>query len=175
MTDVLNPYGVLTEDATLNMQRLLPGPIERVWAFLTESHLRRQWLAQGPMQLRAGGAMALTWRNDELTDPSGQRPEGFGAEHSMDAQITEIDPPHKLSFTWSGTGEVSFELQPQGDKVLLKLTHRRLGERNMCLMVGAGWHMHLDILLARVQGTPPEPFWDGWSRLRGEYDHRLPA
>jgi uncharacterized protein YndB with AHSA1/START domain len=175
MTDVLNPYGVLTEDATLNMQRLLPGPIERVWAYLTESNLRSQWLAQGPMQLRAGGAMALTWRNDELTNPSGQRPEGFGAEHSMDAQITEIDPPHKLSFTWSGTGEVSFELQPQGDKVLLKLTHRRLGERNMRLMVGAGWHMHLDILVARVQDTQPEPFWDGWSRLRGEYDHRLPA
>ena len=38
-------YGVLTEPATLKIQRLLPGPIERVWAYLTESELRRQWLA----------------------------------------------------------------------------------------------------------------------------------
>lgn len=175
MINVLNPYGVLTEDATLNIQRLLPGPIERVWAYLTESDLRRQWLASGPMDLKAGGAMALTWRNDELTQPCGQRPEGFGAEHSMQGHITEIDPPRKLSFTWSGTGDVTFELQPQGDKVLLKVTHRRLGERSMRLMVGAGWHMHLDILAARVEGTQTEPFWDGWSRLRGEYDSRLPA
>ena len=119
--------------------------------------------------------MALTGRNDELTQPSGQRPEGFGAEHTMACQITEIDPPNKLSFTWSGTGNVTFDLQAQGDKVLLKITHRRIAERNMRLMIGAGWHMHLDILAARISGTQPEPFWDGWSRLRKEYDQRLPV
>ncbi len=175
MTETIQPYGHITEDATLQMQRLLPGPIERVWAYLTESDLRCQWLAGGPMQLKPSGAVELTWRNDELTQPPGKRPEGFGAEHSMVAQITEIDPPRKLSFTWSGTGEVTFELLPQGDKVLLKLTHRRIAERNMRLMVGAGWHVHLDILMARIQGTTPETFWDGWSRLRNEYDQRLPV
>ena len=169
-----NLYGVVTEDATLNLQRILPGPIERVWAYLTESDLRRQWLASGPMELKSGGAMALTWRNDELTQPSGKRPEGFGEEHSMSCQITEIDPPRRLSFTWGGTGEVTFELQAQGDKVLLKLTHRRIVDRTMRLMVGAGWHAHLDILVARVDGAQPAPFWDSWSRLREEYDRRLP-
>jgi uncharacterized protein YndB with AHSA1/START domain len=175
MTDVLNPYGVLTEDATLNMQRLLPGPIERVWAYLTESNLRRQWLASGPMDLKAGGAMDLTWRNDELTQPPGQRPDGFGAEHSMQGRIIEIDPPHKLTFTWNGTGDVTFELQPQGDKVLLTVTHRRIPVHNMQLMVGAGWHMHLDILVSRINNTQTEPFWEGWSRLRKEYAQRLPV
>ena len=49
MNEPANPdaYGVLTEPATLKIQRLLPGPIERVWAYLTESDLRRQWLAAG--------------------------------------------------------------------------------------------------------------------------------
>jgi uncharacterized protein YndB with AHSA1/START domain len=42
-------YGVLTEPATLKIQRLLPGPIERVWAYLTDSELRRRWLAAGEM------------------------------------------------------------------------------------------------------------------------------
>ena len=28
----LDEHGVLTEPATLNIQRLLPGPIERIWA-----------------------------------------------------------------------------------------------------------------------------------------------
>jgi hypothetical protein len=45
MTDhaPLDDYGALTAPATLMIQRLLPGPIERVWAYLTESDLRRQW------------------------------------------------------------------------------------------------------------------------------------
>jgi hypothetical protein len=34
--------------------------------------------------------------------------------------------------------------------------------------------MHLDVLVARVSGTEPQPFWDGWSRLKTEYDRRLP-
>jgi hypothetical protein len=45
----------------------------------------------------------------------------------------------------------------------------------MTLMVGAGWHMHLDILVARATSTEPEPFWDGWNRLKKEYDRRVPA
>ncbi len=48
-------------------------------------------------------------------------------------------------------------------------------DRAMTLMVGAGWHIHLDILVAHSLGTTPEPFWDGWSRLKTDYDLRLPA
>ena len=33
----------------------------------------------------------------------------------------------------------------------------------------------LDILLARMSGQEPEPFWDGWSRLRAEYEKRFSA
>ena len=43
------------------------------------------------------------------------------------------------------------------------------------LMVGPGWHTHLDILAAVATGRRPQPFWDGWSRLKTEYDRRLPA
>jgi hypothetical protein len=35
--------------------------------------------------------------------------------------------------------------------------------------------MHLDVLVARATGNEPAPFWEGWSRLHGEYDRRLPA
>ena len=70
-------YGVLTEPATLKIQRLLPGPIERVWAYLTESDLRRQWLAAGAMEMKVGAPFEFVWRNDELTDPPGERPPGF--------------------------------------------------------------------------------------------------
>jgi len=171
----LGAYGVLTEPATLTIQRLLPGPIDRVWAYLTQSDLRRKWLASGQMELKVGAPFEFVWRNSELTDPPGERPSGFADEHRMQSRITEVHPPRKLVFTWGNSGDVSFELEPQGSEVLLTVIHRRLPDRGTMLMVGAGWHMHLDVLVARVSGTEPEPFWDGWSRLKAEYDRRLPA
>ena len=170
-----DPYGELTEPATLKIQRLLPGPIERVWAYLTDSDLRRQWLGAGQMEMKVGAAFELVWRNDELTNPPGQRPPGFGDEHRMQSRITELDPPRKLVITWGTGSEVSFELSPQGNDVLLTVVHRRLPSREDLLMVGAGWHMHLDVLVARATGKEPEPFWDGWSRLQKEYELRMPA
>jgi len=59
--------------------------------------------------------------------------------------------------------------------VLLTVTHRRLPDRSTMLKVSAGWHMHLDVLVARASGEEPAPFWDGWARLQQEYDRRLPA
>ncbi|AOW12745.1 ATPase [Hydrogenophaga crassostreae] len=178
MTERIAPesYGEMSEPATLTIQRLLPGPIERVWAYLTENDLRRQWLAAGEMDLKTGAPFELTWRNDELSLTPSQRPEGFPAEQRMRCHITELDPPHKLTFTWQGSGDVSFELRAQGnDGVLLTMTHRRLPDRHTTLMVSAGWHMHLHLLVASITGREKAPFWEGWARLKQAYEERLPS
>jgi len=65
--------------------------------------------------------------------------------------------------------------EPKGKGVLLTVIHRRLPDRSTMLKVSAGWHMHLDVLLARASGDEPAPFWEGWSKLQKEYDRRLPA
>jgi uncharacterized protein YndB with AHSA1/START domain len=174
-TATRDAYGTLIEPATLKIQRLLPGPIERIWAYLTESDQRRKWLAAGKMEMKVGAPFEFVWRNHELTDPPGERPAGFGEEHRMQSRITELDPPRKLSFAWEGSGDVSIELEAKGKDVLLTLVHRRLPSRLMMLGVSAGWHMHLDVLVARARGEEPAPFWDGIARLRKEYDRRLPA
>jgi uncharacterized protein YndB with AHSA1/START domain len=168
-------FGTIKDLAALTIQRMLPGPIDRVWSYLIDSDLRRKWLAAGEMKLHADAPFEFVWRNDELTTPSGKRPEGFAAEQRMQSRIIEVDPPRKLVIAWGADGDVSFELSPKGDKVLLTLVHRRPGDRSNALMFGAGWHMHLDILAARMSGGDTEPFWDGWSRLRQEYDRRIPA
>jgi uncharacterized protein YndB with AHSA1/START domain len=177
-------YGALIEPATLKIERLLPGPIERVWAYLTESDLRRKWLAAGTMTLEAGAPFELVWRNDELTDPPGARPSGFDAEHRMPSRITALDPPRRLVFEFNarkpafelhGGSEVSFELKPIGDEVLLTLIHRRLPDRSTLIGVSGGWHAHLDLLAARLTGNIALPFWDEMMRLRQDYERRLPA
>jgi len=169
-------YGVLTEPSTLKIERLLNGPIERVWAYLTESDLRSKWLAAGKMEMKVGAAFELVWRNDELTNPPGTRPSGMGEEHRMQSRIIALDAPRKLSFTFGDSGDVTFDLEPRGEKVLLTVIHRRLPDRSTLLKVSAGWHMHLDLLVARVSDTTPAtPFWDGLSSLHQDYDRRLPA
>ena len=167
-------YASVVAPQTVRLQRLLPGPVERIWDYLTDSDLRRQWLAAGDMQPTEGSPFTLVWRNSELTDPPGHKPEGFGDEHRMDSTITVFEPPHRLAFTWGG-GDVTFELEPQGTQVLLTVTHRGISDRNNLLMIGAGWHQHLDTLVARANGVEPAPFWDGWTRLRAEYEQRIPA
>ena len=177
MTDGSTPngYAVHPEPAALRVERLLPGPIERVWSYLTDSELRRRWLAAGDMDAAPGSAFEFVWRNDELTDPPGNRPPEASAEFRLACRIIVFEPPTKLVIGWGETGEVSFTLQPKGGEVLLTLDHLRARNREMLLNVTAGWHVHLDILAARLTGTDPEPFWDRWSGLKREYEPRLPA
>jgi len=168
-------YGVFADTDTVRLQRVLPGPVERVWQYLTDAQLRRQWLAGGDdVQPRAGAAFELVWRNDELTDPPGERPDDLGGEHRMHSRVTECDPPRRLAFTWGGDSDVTITLEPRGDEVLLVLVHRHLGDRARVLSHSAGWHAHLDLLVDRVRGQRPRPFWDSWNGLEADYDARLP-
>lgn len=166
-------YGVVTEPATLTLQRLLPGPIDRVWSYLTDGELRRQWLAAGAMEEKVGATVDFVWRNDELTDPPGTRPDGFDDEHRMACEVTAIDAPHSLSITWGSTGGVSFTLDEKGDEVLLTIVHKRIEDPSVLLNVSAGWHAHVDVLEARLRGTEAAPHWDNWSQLRAVYAERL--
>jgi uncharacterized protein YndB with AHSA1/START domain len=179
----MSEFGVLTEARTIRFQRVLPGPIERVWAYLTESEKRGRWLASGPMELHVGGRVELNFRNADLSAHVEQPPEKYrkyaDGGPTTHGQITRCAPPRLLSYTWdedSGVAsEVTFELTPQGDDVLLVLTHRRLGDRAMMLSVAGGWHAHLGILLDHLNGREPSPFWSTHARLEAEYDKRLPA
>ena len=166
-------YGVVTDDATLTLERLLPGPIDRIWSYLIDSDLRRQWLAAGAVEEKVGAPITLTWRNDNLACPPSQRPEGASAEHSMEAEVLELDAPHLLKISWGSTGGVTFKLEQQGDEVLLTLVHHRVADRTMLMNVAAGWHAHLAILAAVLRGTTPPPFWDEHARLKPIYEQRL--
>ena len=169
-------YATLTAADTVRIERVLPGPIERVWAYLTDGELRRPWLAAGDMDLHEGAPFELVWRNDTLSDPPGRRPDGFDAEHRMQSTIVDVDAPHRLVFTWGRGAEVTFELATIGTSVRLTIVHRRLPDRATLLKVGAGWHSHLDVLADRMAGSmPSEPFWDHWSRLYSEYGERIPG
>lgn len=166
-------HGVVGEEATLTLERLLPGPIDRIWSYLVDSDLRRLWLAAGAMEEKVGAPVDLVWRNDELTDPPGTRPDGMGEEHRMTCEVLEYDAPYRLAISWGSTGGVTFTLQEQESEVLLTITHRRVTDPAVLLNVSAGWHAHVDVLEAKLRGTNATPHWDNFTRLRGEYAARL--
>ena len=173
-------YGIVTEPGTLRLERVLPGPIERVWAYLTESEKRGKWLAAGQMELSVGGRVELHWRPENLsaekTPPDKYKSPECG--DTMHGSITRCDPPHVLSYTWGEKPEISevtFELSPRGEDVLLVITHRRLGDRERIVSVASGWHTHVDILVDHLNSREPRPFWSTITRLEVEYQKRIAA
>jgi uncharacterized protein YndB with AHSA1/START domain len=173
----MSEYGVMTEPGTVRLERLLPGPPERIWAYLTESEKRGKWLAPGEMDLRVGGKVTLNFMHADLSSEK-EVPEKYKSlecGHTMQATITRCEPPRVLAYTWAhpAGSEVTFELFPRGEKTLLVVTHVRLGERKGMLAVAAGWHAHIGLMEDHLTGAEPRPFWTTHAKLVAEYDRRL--
>jgi uncharacterized protein YndB with AHSA1/START domain len=179
----MNEYGTLIGNDSIRFERLLPGPIERVWAYLVEPDKRALWLAGGPITLAPDGEVALQFRNAELSRDDDSAPEKYRAiENSGNAygQVVACDPPHRLVFTWGDapnmtaaeSSEVDIALAVEGEGVRLILTHRRLKPRAMS-SVGAGWHTHLGILGDRLNGRESRSFWRTHTVMEALYVERL--
>jgi uncharacterized protein YndB with AHSA1/START domain len=169
-------HGKFASPAEVRIVRLLPGPIERIWDYLTDPEKRSRWFAGGPMELRPGGKLTLRFRHRDLA-PDETPPEDHKHHHdpgvSMDGIITRCEPPRVLAFTFGSDGEseATFELTPQGKDVLMVVTHRaRDGDLPYMADFGAGWHAHLSLLIALLEGAPRPPFWPVHTKLRADYE-----
>ena len=69
-------FGEIIEPRTVRLERTLPGPIERVWSYLTDSEKRGKWLMAGEWDLRVGGRVAMTVNNESLSADK-ETPERF--------------------------------------------------------------------------------------------------
>ncbi|QEY11571.1 SRPBCC family protein [Cellvibrio sp. KY-YJ-3] len=176
----MNDYGVLTAPDTLRIERLLPGPIERVWQYLTDSDKRATWLAAGNVEQQIGGKVEHTFRNSELSPEHDIPPPKYSScagDVAMLGKVTACEPLRLLSYIWNAgsevESEVSFELAPEQDQVKLTVTHRRLTNPDERLSVAGGWHTHLNILRDVLNGKIPPGFWKVHTQLEQEYAARL--
>ncbi|PTM41971.1 SRPBCC family protein [Bosea sp. 124] len=173
-----NEYGAVLESGAVRFERLLSGPIERVWAYLTEADKRATWFCGGETEPHAGGQIALYFKHSQITDePPPESHRKMNDEGAlMGGTVTVWEPPHRLSFTWQGMGDpdsdVEIELTPAGDKVRLVLTHRRLATKSRMANVSSGWHLHLGLLEDQLLGQKPRGFWSRHERLMAEYAER---
>lgn len=178
----MNDYATFIDPESLRIERILPGPIERVWAYLTESDKKAKWLAGGEVEARVGGKVTQNFHHAQLSDDKEELPEKYkhiGESSTMHGKVLRYEPYTFLSYSWDegdeGESEVSFELSELEDgKVQLVLTHTRIPD-SMDFKVGvsAGWHTHLNILRDVLQGQPVKGFWSVHMPLEEEYSKRL--
>ena len=151
--------------AEVRFVRVLPGPIERVWEFLTDPEKRARWIGGGSTEPRVGGKMRFEFLHKNLA-PNETPPPQFRESHEegnvMECVVTRWEPPHVLAYTFGSDGEsvVTFELSEQGRNVLLVLTHRATdGDLPYMSSFGAGWHTHLALMISILEEVSPAPFW----------------
>jgi uncharacterized protein YndB with AHSA1/START domain len=171
----MKALGVVTEPRTVRLERVFPGPIERVWAYLTDSEKRGKWLAPGEMELRVGGRVSLAFNNNNLSADK-DTPERFKSKEcpKIEGKVTRYEPPRLLAFTWGQEfGEVTFELTPKGKDVLFVVTHRGLPTRNGMVLVSSGWDAHTGVLADILGEQEPRPFWKTFLSLEQEYEKRI--
>jgi uncharacterized protein YndB with AHSA1/START domain len=143
----MSDKGELSTLPCVTFTRALPGPIEKVWAHLSDTKLLPAWFgADSSIAPRQGGAVRL-----------------MGGH--IRGVVTQWQPPKKLVYTWNVFGPndaadavsaypesyPTFELAAAGEQVKLVFTHFPVLER-FVKQNAMGWHTMLDILEAGLRG-----------------------
>ena len=177
----MDEYGQLIDAHTVRFERLLPGPIERIWDYLADGSKRGEWFASGDLPAKPGEKFELRFKHQNLSPKPSVPPEKFiemdKTGHTGKSTLLSFEPPRRLAYTFAegpdGATDVEFRLKEEaGDKVRLTLTHSKIPNRAYALDVSGGWHAHLAILVEKANGRDPDGFWDVWRRYDGIYDKR---
>lgn len=171
----MNTYGKLITPTTLQFERFLPGPIERVWEYITDAEKRSKWFCAGSSGLAPGDDIKFIFYNSQLGSPVEETPEkykDYGDGFESQAIVVKSEKPNLFAIEWEGL--VTFELTEEGKMVKLTLTHEKLQDSKET-RVGtlAGWHTHLDILLDLFNNHESAGFWSTHMALEEEYASKI--
>ena len=172
-----NNYGEILEDGSMKFVRLLPGGIERAWAWLTEGEKRKEWLGGGGDITHAGQTVKFEFQHRNLTPHDETYPEKYKAMESgvsYDVDVKVCDAPRHLVMIWRDgqDSEIDIRLSEEGGKVRLELIQRGGVSAEHFLGALGGWHAHLDIMVDKLSGEPPKPFWATHEALVEDYRER---
>ena len=94
----------------VRLVRILPGPIERIWEYLTDPEKRARWFAGGAMEPKAGGKLALVFKHEDLAggEPMPESVEiCHGPGDPMPGTVLRWEPPRVLSYTFGDASDVT--------------------------------------------------------------------
>lgn len=154
------PIQRLGPDA-IRLERTLDAPPEKVWRYLTEAELRRQWF-MGGTDAGPAGEFEMVINHDELSEDDVPYPESYAQSKgkSWSEKVIRFDPPRLLETTFGvDKGVVTYELFPEGEGTRLVLTHSRITSPTGFQDFGAGWTSHLAVLEEKLAGRSVQNFW----------------
>jgi uncharacterized protein YndB with AHSA1/START domain len=131
---------------------------ETVWEFLVDPEKATRWMGQSAsLDARPGGEYRV-----EVV-----REVAIG-------EFVEVDPPHRLVWTWGwmpggsgslapGSTTIEVELVPEGDGTLLRFRHHGLPDADAAQKHAHGWDHYLErlVIAARGDDAGRDPWLDG--------------
>lgn len=135
----------------IEIKRHIQARPETVFAYFTDPERYSRWMGVGAeLDPRPGGVYRV------------RLPEG----HTAVGEFVEIDPPHRVVFTFGwednpgvppGSTRVEVTLEADGDATLLRLVHSDLPDEEAAAQHGHGWERYLDRLVVAGSGGDPGP------------------
>jgi uncharacterized protein YndB with AHSA1/START domain len=140
-----------TVDAVEVEVRIAASP-ETVFDFFTDPDKMTQWMGRSAeLDPRPGGGFRCVANEEAIAV----------------GEYVELDPPHRVVFTWGWDGEESVTppgssrvevlLAPDGDGTHLRLIHHDLPSTESAEKHGHGWRHYLDRLASSAIGEDPGP------------------
>lgn len=125
---------------------LFQASIQKVWEAVATSEGLAAWFMPNDFQAVVGHSFHLN------AGPFGMSP----------CQVTEVDPPHRLSFRWGKDWTITFELKEKGEQTEFTLIHSgwdseqvtEFGEAHTVVRdrMDQGWKKLVQSLGAYVEG-----------------------
>lgn len=143
----------------LTLTRDLKQSAAQIWPMLTDPAKLAEWSPIAP-------ARPLTSTGVTTTRESPDDPE-------LELEVLTVDEPHLLVYRW-GTDTLRWALVPTPSGTRLVLEHE-FADRAECGSFGAGWHLCLAVLTARLNGHDVERVVGqramayGWADLNERY------
>ena len=138
----------MTEATTLRMERTFQAPAKAVFdAWTSEEVIRRWWHAEhdwetteATVDLRVGGEVRVVMRNPHED-----------VEYGGGGRYTEIDPPHRLAFTWiwddNDTRQlIELDFEEREGVTTVHFTHSDLWDEEAVRSHEDGWSKAFDNL-----------------------------
>lgn len=176
MTDA--DYAKIVQPARLEITRVLPALPERVWQYLVNPELRKQWFCGGETGSSPGEDFVMEFDHTRLSDS--EPPDAAGCSNdpmTMTGKIVKFNPPSILVYDWpgdhGGDTRVTITLNLDGENTQLHLVHEQLTNPDYQRGASAGWHAHLDLLVDLIGQQPTRDFWLHFGALKAEYDKRI--
>ena len=141
----------VTEGIVVERELEIAAGPETVWELLTDPHEATRWMGQAAtFDLRPGGI----YRVEVIPG------------HVARGEFVEIDPPHRLVYTWGweessgspvgpGSTTVEFDLVESDGGTLLRFRHRDLPSREAADSHAHGWDHYFDRLAGAAAGRDP--------------------